>query len=48
MDPKSQVAVLSDIHIGNGAPTCWYQPTVHDAPLTAALEWIVSQREAVR
>jgi Calcineurin-like phosphoesterase len=48
VEPKSQVAVLSDVHIGNGAPTCWYQPTVHDAYLTAAIEWIVGQREAVR
>ncbi len=47
MERKSQVAVLSDIHIGNGLPTCWYQPTVHDAYLTTALEWIVTQRDVV-
>ena len=32
--PRSRYAVvLSDIHIGNNAPTCWYQPRMHDAQL---------------
>jgi Calcineurin-like phosphoesterase len=48
MDANSQAVVLSDIHIGNGAKTCWYQPTVHHDYLQAALEWIVSHRDAVR
>jgi hypothetical protein len=43
---RNLAVVLSDIHIGSSAPgklvpTCWYQPYVHDAYLTAALEWIV-------
>jgi UDP-2,3-diacylglucosamine pyrophosphatase LpxH len=43
MAEKNQVVVLSDIHIGNGTPTCWYQTSVHDAYLAAAVEWIVKQ-----
>jgi UDP-2,3-diacylglucosamine pyrophosphatase LpxH len=35
------VAVLSDVHIGNDANTCWYQSTVHEPYLIAALDWIV-------
>jgi Calcineurin-like phosphoesterase len=48
MTDRPHIAVLSDIHIGNGAATCWYQPQVHDPYLTAALEWVVAQREAIR
>ena len=29
--------VLSDVHIGNGAPTCWYQSSVHERQLTEVL-----------
>jgi UDP-2,3-diacylglucosamine pyrophosphatase LpxH len=32
--------VLSDVHIGNGAPTTWYQPSVHEPYLINALNWI--------
>jgi len=32
--------VLSDVHIGNGAPTTWYQPLVHEPYLISALQWI--------
>ncbi len=40
MADRTHAVVLSDIHIGNGAPTCWYQPAVHDEYLTAALRWV--------
>jgi UDP-2,3-diacylglucosamine pyrophosphatase LpxH len=47
--PRPQYAVvLSDIHIGTGAPTCWYQPAVHDRRLTEALSWIVARRAEIR
>lgn len=39
--PNGHAAVLSDIHIGNDANTCWYQSTVHEAYLVAALDWVV-------
>src|SRR5947209_9859682 len=47
MAATSYAVVLSDIHIGNDAPTCWYQSAVHDEYLTAALRWIV-RNERVR
>jgi UDP-2,3-diacylglucosamine pyrophosphatase LpxH len=48
-DPKKKYAVvLSDIHIGNNTPTCWYQASIHDAYLTSLLSWIVASRESVR
>ena len=34
------VAVLSDVHIGNDANTCWYQSTVHEPYLIAALVFV--------
>src|SRR4051812_45274339 len=33
-------AVLSDLHIGTNANTCWYQSSVHEPYLVAALEWV--------
>src|SRR4051794_6706504 len=48
-DPARRFAVvLSDVHIGNGLPTCWYQPSAHDAKLTAILHWIVARRASIR
>lgn len=35
------MVALSDIHIGNGAPTTWYQTKVHEPYLEAALSWIL-------
>lgn len=34
------VAVLSDIHIGNNTPTNWYQANVHEKRLVDALRWV--------
>lgn len=45
---NDHAAVLSDIHIGNNANTCWYQSKVHDPYLTAALDWIVRNAEMFR
>jgi UDP-2,3-diacylglucosamine pyrophosphatase LpxH len=39
--PNDHAAVLSDIHIGNDANTCWYQTGVHEPYLVAALDWVV-------
>ena len=38
---KTKIAVLSDIHIGDNSPTCWYQKTVHEKYLLAILDYIV-------
>jgi UDP-2,3-diacylglucosamine pyrophosphatase LpxH len=40
---SSMVAVLSDIHIGSNKDTCWYQQSVHEQYLVAALEFIADQ-----
>ena len=39
--PNDHAVILSDVHIGNDAPTCWYQTSVHEPYLVAALNWIV-------
>lgn len=38
---NDHAAVLSDVHIGNNSNTCWYQSSVHEPYVIAALEWIV-------
>lgn len=45
---KRYAVVLSDIHIGDNSPTCWYQKSVHQQPLSAALTWIAAQKDTVR
>ncbi|WP_322755271.1 DUF4474 domain-containing protein [Frankia sp. Cas3] len=34
--------VISDVHLGNGARTCWYQPKVHDRYLSALLDYVIA------
>ena len=48
MAAKRYAVVLSDVHIGNGAPTCWYQSSVHERQLTEVLAWILARREVIR
>lgn len=38
----TRLVFLSDIHIGTGAVTNWYQPRFHEPMLTAALEWVIA------
>lgn len=45
--PRSRTVVLSDIHIGNGYRTCWYQPAVHEPYLVAALEHVIRIKDDV-
>lgn len=45
---KKTIAFLSDIHIGDGSPTCWYQPAVHEEYLVAALDSVAAHRSAIR
>lgn len=33
--------VISDIHIGDNSPTCWYQRSVHEDYLCALLDWLI-------
>ena len=47
--PRKRYAVaLSDVHIGNGAPTCWYQARVHEPQLAALFAWILANRNSIR
>jgi UDP-2,3-diacylglucosamine hydrolase len=45
---KRFAVVLSDVHIGNNTPTCWYQASIHEPQLTEVLKWILARREVVR
>ncbi len=45
---KNLIVALSDIHIGDGSPTCWYQAPVHERYLTAVLDWVVDNAGRVR
>jgi UDP-2,3-diacylglucosamine pyrophosphatase LpxH len=40
---NEKVLVISDIHIGDNSPTCWYQSSVHEAYLIAILDWASKQ-----
>lgn len=46
--PEQYAVVLSDIHIGDNAPTCWYQARVHFPYLASVLNWVVAKRASVR
>lgn len=45
---KRYAVVLSDIHIGDNTPTCWYQKSIHEPRLSAALAWIATRKDSVR
>ncbi len=45
---KDWIVAVSDIHIGDGGPTCWYQPSLHERPLVAMLEWVIDNHDRVR
>jgi predicted phosphodiesterase len=38
---KNKIIILSDIHIGDNSPTCWYQKNVHEPYLAAILKWVI-------
>lgn len=45
---KTLAVVVSDIHIGTGEPTVWYQPSVHEPSLATILDWVVEHADDVR
>ncbi|MFN9622062.1 MAG: metallophosphoesterase [Cyanobacteriota bacterium] len=45
---KNEVVVLSDIHIGDDSPTCWYQSKIHGPYLRAILDWVVANAATIR
>ncbi len=46
--PSNTAVVFSDVHIGTNVPTTWYQASVHEPYLIAALEWVVQNRQSVQ
>ncbi|MEZ5226178.1 MAG: hypothetical protein R2710_05755 [Acidimicrobiales bacterium] len=38
---------MSDLHIGTGEPTCWYQPHVHETRLVAILDWVIDHADRI-
>jgi UDP-2,3-diacylglucosamine pyrophosphatase LpxH len=47
MSTKPYIAILSDIHIGDNTPTCWYQKSFHEPYLLAALDWVIDNAATV-
>lgn len=45
---KSRAVVISDVHIGTNVPTNWYQRSVHEHSLVAALDWVVDNAASIR
>ena len=45
---RRYVVALSDVHIGSGTPTCWYQSSVQEPQLAALLRWILGNRASIR
>lgn len=43
----ARTAVLSDVHIGTNAKTCWYQRAVHEPYLAAVLDYIIAHADVV-
>src|SRR5438552_11922164 len=43
---KARTVVISDVHIGTNAPTCWYQRSVHEPYLAAILDYVVAHAKA--
>ena len=48
MSPKSQIVVLSDLHIADDSPTAWYQSSIHNPYLASICSWVVTNAAAVR
>jgi UDP-2,3-diacylglucosamine pyrophosphatase LpxH len=43
----TRTVVLSDVHIGTNAKTCWYQRAVHERYLAAVLDYIIAHADVV-
>lgn len=44
---RDRLVFLSDIHIGTGARTNWYQPAIHEPLLLAAFDWILARGDTI-
>lgn len=45
---KSQIVILSDLHIGDDSPTVWYQSGVHNPYLQGICDWILANHASIR
>lgn len=45
---KNKTVFLSDIHIGSNTPTNWYQASVHEPYLNAALQYVIDNESVIR
>jgi len=45
---KNMLFILSDIHIGDNSPTCWYQKAVHEPYLLAIFDSIMESADNVQ
>lgn len=44
----SKIIFLSDIHIGNNSPTNWYQSSIHQPYLMAALQYVIDNKDEIQ
>ena len=45
---RNRIYVVSDIHIGDDSPTCWYQKRYHEPYLLRILDEVIANRDEVR
>jgi UDP-2,3-diacylglucosamine pyrophosphatase LpxH len=45
---KKYAVVVSDVHIGNGRPTVWYQKSVHESYLEKILDYVIEKKDDIR
>jgi UDP-2,3-diacylglucosamine pyrophosphatase LpxH len=43
-----RIVVISDVHIGDGSPTVWYQQSLHEPFLAALLDYVAETADSVR
>ena len=48
MEQSTRTIVISDLHIGTNAPTCWYQKDFHEPYLIRLLAWILDHKDEIR
>lgn len=48
MTTQNRIYILSDIHIGDNSPTCWYQQKYHEPYLIAALDYVLLRASVVQ
>lgn len=44
---RNRIVLISDVHIGDGSPTVWYQPHLHEPYLLALLDHVQAQAHEI-